>query len=196
MRLPCILLALLLLSLCCVPVFSQPLAYYECTPACFEAAPVLFDGGDCDLLLTYEAGEGRTLWGPLQNTGPVQIGLVARRPYAPIEPLPLLVRVLDAGSPDCHGATGTLVWQTLGTDPDECVSIWLWSPPIDLSASGIAVGTSYWVQLESAYQPGPNPPSLEGAASSALRACVAVTAASTVSAEPTNWSAIKLLFGN
>ena len=176
------------------PVHAQfPIELYECTPSCRESEARVVET-DCDVILTFEAGEGLSLWGPLANAGPIRIGVLARRPPAPIAQLPLHIRVLGTqGSATCAPTdVGVPVWETLGADSLSCET-WLWSPTIDLVDAEIPLGTPYWVQLESQYVAGPSPPQPQGSASSPLRACIVVEAIS-VRLEGATWSAIKRLF--
>jgi len=88
---------------------------YMCAPTCREAMPQVYTAY-CDLILDFEAGEGRTLWGPLLNTGPVKVGIQATPFGEPVETLPLIVQVrVGEGETTCPPfEDGRFVFQTSG----------------------------------------------------------------------------------
>lgn len=167
---------------------------FMCAPVCREAVPQLLEV-NCDLILNFEAGDGRTLWGPLLNSGPVKIGIAAMRAAPPVVTLPLIVHVrADDGGSNCPPFDdGVFAFQTTGLDTASCESLWVWSSVLELEDLGIPQGSAYWVQLDSQFHPGPIDQNLEGAASSPLRACVWVKAV-TVGIEASTWTRLKTVF--
>jgi len=167
---------------------------YMCAPTCREAMPQVYTAY-CDLILDFEAGEGRTLWGPLLNTGPVKVGIQATPFGEPVETLPLIVQVrVGEGETTCPPfEDGRFVFQTSGTVAASCESLWAWSPILRLEDLGIPTGTEYWVQLLSQFHPGPVPENPQGAACSPLRACVKIEEV-TVAVEAVTWTRVKSIF--
>jgi len=136
--------------ICCFTVRAQtPMEVVFCGPACSEVLPsgIIIDCRDelgRDKLWT--SAWGRSWYGPLRNTGPIEVSIEARPSTNHEVILPLFVEIrADPGAAQCRsdiGAPTRLTYGTMSCHPD---SLWVTLPRYDLS--WLAPDAQYWVQV-------------------------------------------------
>ena len=133
----------------CSAVHAQaPTDVVLCDPGCSEVLPsgIIIDCRDeLGREKLWTSAWGRSWYGPLRNTGPIEVSIEARPP-ATYEPLPLFVEIrADPGAAQCRsdiGAPTRLTYGTMSCHPD---SQWVTLPRYDLS--WLAPDAHYWVQV-------------------------------------------------
>lgn len=119
-----------------------------CGPSCSEVLPSGFIIDCRDELghnKLWTSSWGRSWYGPLRNTGPIEISIEARPPTG-YEPLPLFVEIrADQRAAQCISDIGAPTRLTYGTTSCHPDSLWVRLPQFDLS--WMPTDATYWVQV-------------------------------------------------
>lgn len=133
----------------CLTARAQiPTDLVACGPACSEVLPSGFIIDCRDELgrdKIWSSAWGRSWYGPLRNTGSIEVSIEARPP-TDSEPLPLFVEIrTDQGAAQCRSDIGAPTRLTYGTESCHPDSLWVTLPRYDLS--WLPLDATYWVQV-------------------------------------------------